>query len=62
MMKKMGKTSIQKRIKITKRGKVLRRVSHQGHNQAKESPKTKQQRKKNVPFLLYAKQIKRDIF
>lgn len=58
----MGKTSFQKRIKITKTGKVLRRVSHQGHNQAKESPKTKQQRKKCVSFHLYAKQVKRDIF
>jgi len=58
----MGKTSIQKRIKITKTGKVLRRISHQGHNQAKESSKTKQQRKKRVSFHLYEKQVKRDIF
>jgi len=61
-MKKMGKTSIQKRIKITKRGKVLRRISHQGHNQAKQSSKTKQQRRKDASFHLYAKQVKRDIF
>jgi ribosomal protein L35 len=58
----MGKASIQKRVKITKTGKVLRRVSHQGHNQAKESPKIKQQRKKDVLFRIYAKQVKRDIF
>jgi len=58
----MGKTSIQKRIKITKTGKVLRRLSHQGHNQAKKSSKTKQQGRKRVSFHLYEKQIKRDIF
>jgi ribosomal protein L35 len=61
-MKKMGKTSIQKRIKITKTGKVLRRISNQGHNQAKKSSKTKQQSRKSASFHLYAKQVKRDIF
>jgi ribosomal protein L35 len=61
-MKKMGKTSIQKRIKITKTGKVLRRLGHQGHNQAKKSSKTKQQGRKRVSFYLYEKQVKRDIF
>jgi len=57
----MGKTSIRKRIKITKTGKVLRRSSHQGHNQAKESSEIKQQRRKRISFDLYAKQVKRDI-
>jgi len=58
-MTKMGKNALQKRITITKTGKVLRRVGHQGHNQAKQSPKTKQRRKKTIPFPTYTKHIKR---
>lgn len=57
----MAKKSIQKRIKITKKGKVLRRPSHQGHNQAKKSSKLKQKKRKLVSFKIYTKHIKRII-
>jgi ribosomal protein L35 len=58
----MNKKSYAKRIKITKTGKVLRRNGHQGHNQAKETSKVKQQRRRTISFTAYAKQLKRDTF
>ncbi|MGC8651111.1 MAG: 50S ribosomal protein L35 [Minisyncoccia bacterium] len=58
----MTKKAYLKRVKITKTGKVLRRTGHQGHNQAKETPKVKRQRRKIVSFSAYAKKIKRDTF
>jgi len=61
-MRKMSKKSYSKRVKITKTGKVLRRNSHQGHNQAKVTSKVKRQRRKLVKFNAYAKKLKRDIF
>jgi len=38
-MKNLKQKSYRKRIKITKQGKMLRRASHQGHNQAKQPAK-----------------------
>jgi len=55
----MSNNSIRKRTKITKSGKILRRIGHQGHNQAKQSSKTKRRRKKSIPFLINTKHIKR---
>lgn len=54
--------SYRKRLKITKQGKILRRVAHQGHNQAKESPKIKRQRRKTVPFDFAINKLKKHIF
>jgi ribosomal protein L35 len=56
----MSKKSILKRVKITKNSKVLRRVSHQGHNQAKKPPKIKRAHRKMVYFYEpHAKTIKK---
>ena len=57
-MKNLKQKSYRKRIKITKQGKMLRRVSHQGHNQAKQPSKIKRQRKKLVP-LSHPKYVKK---
>jgi len=38
--------SLGKRLKITKRGKVLRRLSQQGHFKAKESGKIRRSKRK----------------
>lgn len=46
--KKMGKKAIKKRIVLTKNGKIIRRLSHLGHNQAKLPDKTKHRLKKRV--------------
>ncbi len=48
--KKMGKNLFKKRLRITKKGKIIRRSSNIGHTQAKESGK--QKRRKKNPLLL----------
>ncbi|HOK17271.1 MAG TPA: hypothetical protein PL164_00710 [Candidatus Paceibacterota bacterium] len=57
-MKKMGKNLIESRIKLTKRGKILRRPSHIGHNQAKKKSKVKRSKR----GLISASHLKKDIF
>ncbi|MBP8617669.1 MAG: 50S ribosomal protein L35 [Candidatus Pacebacteria bacterium] len=44
----MSRNLIQKRIKTTKTGKLLRRASHIGHNQAKKSRELKRSKKKPI--------------
>jgi len=61
-MKKMGRKTILKRIKITKKGKFLRRISHIGHNLAKKSGKQKQRKKKMAGFKILRKKIRKHIF
>ncbi len=56
-MKKMGKNLIESRIKLTKRGKILRRSSHIGHNQAKKTSKVKRAKRS----LVSASHLKKDI-
>ncbi len=56
-MKKMGKNLIEARVKITKKGKVLRRQSHLGHNQAKKKSKVKRAKRS----LVSASHLKKDI-
>jgi|GEM_PF-1624349 ribosomal protein L35 len=46
--KKMGIKAIKKRFAVTKTGKIMRRPSHLGHNQAKLPDKTKHRLKKRV--------------
>lgn len=59
----MSKKTILKRIKITKNSKILRRVSYQGHNQAKKSSKIKHRHNKMVPFYEpYIKNLKKITF
>jgi ribosomal protein L35 len=60
-MKKTGRNSIIKRIRITKTGKVFRRSGNQGHNQAKQSAKMKQQKKRRISFDKYSRQIKQNV-
>jgi len=57
-MKKMGKNLIDKRIKVTKSGKILRRPSHIGHNQAKKNSKTKRSKR----GLILVNDFKKNIF
>lgn len=56
-MKKMGKNLIDKRIKLTKSGKILRRHSHIGHNQAKKKSKVKRAKR----GLVCISNLKKDI-
>jgi len=44
----MGKKTYQKRLKVTKGGKILRRHSNLGHNEAKKSSKTKRKNKRII--------------
>ncbi|MGB9763050.1 MAG: 50S ribosomal protein L35 [Minisyncoccia bacterium] len=56
----MSKKTILKRVKITKNSKILHRISKQGHNQAKKSPKVKRIHRKMVAFYApHAKTIKK---
>lgn len=57
-MKKMGKNLIDKRIKLTKKGKILRRPSHISHNQAKKKSKVKRAKR----GLVNITNFKQDIF
>ncbi|OHA09103.1 MAG: hypothetical protein A3B37_00990 [Candidatus Sungbacteria bacterium RIFCSPLOWO2_01_FULL_59_16] len=50
--------SILKRIKITRRGKILRRVSGHNHFNAKESQRVQRRKRGNLPF---PKSFKRQI-
>jgi ribosomal protein L35 len=49
-MPKKGKSlkAIRKRLKITRKGKVLRRVWQQGHFKAKESGRVRQKKRRLV--------------
>lgn len=53
----MGKHLIEKRIKITKKGKILRRPSKIGHNLAKKPSKSKRQKQKLVLEKMHKKLI-----
>lgn len=53
----MSKNLIDKRIKFTKRGKILRRHSHIGHNQAKKKSKIKRARRGLVCISNFKKDI-----
>ena len=53
----MGKHLVEKRIKITKRGKILRRSSHIGHNLSKKTPKVKRQKQKLISVEHHRKNI-----
>jgi len=44
----MSKRTFQKRFKVTKTGKIIRRHSNLGHNKAKKNSKIKRQNKKLV--------------
>jgi len=44
----MSKRMFQKRLTITKTGKIIRRHSNLGHNKAKKSSKTKRQNKRLI--------------
>ncbi|MGB9680979.1 MAG: hypothetical protein ACPLXL_00245 [Minisyncoccia bacterium] len=47
---KMAKHLFEKRLKVTKKRKILRRQSHIGHTRTLDSSKTKRNKKKLVPL------------
>lgn len=50
-MKQKTHKSISKRFKITKNGKVLKRVAGQGHFNARETGKVKRNKRRDVELL-----------
>lgn len=53
--------SFSKRLKVTKKGKILSRKSGQNHFNAKASRKSQLKRKGNTDFIMTNKQISRFI-
>jgi len=52
MKEKMAKHLFEKRLKVTKKKKILRRQSHIGHTRTLDSSKVKRIKKKMVPLSL----------
>lgn len=52
MKEKMAKHLFEKRLKVTKKKKILRRQSHIGHTRSLDSSKVKRMKKKLVPINL----------